>query len=109
MKIYPELNTSSWYKDDFTLDCNAWLHTLKGVVSRQAVSLSQPSATRYNTGTHMLSTVDTWGRMQYFFKPSFAIATTSFCSVSLMEDELTPGAPTNKMQSYAISITTMHW
>jgi hypothetical protein len=47
--------------------------------------------------------------MQYFLKPCFAIATTSFCSVSLMEDELTPGAPTNKMQSYAISITTMHW
>ncbi len=55
MKIYPELNKSNCNKDDFTLDCNAWLHTLKGVVSRQAVSLSQPSATHYNTGAHMLS------------------------------------------------------
>ncbi len=32
----------------------------------------------------MLSIVDTWGRMQYFFKSCFAIVTTGFCSVSLM-------------------------
>jgi hypothetical protein len=31
----------------------------------------------------MLSIVDTWGRMQYFFKSCLAIVATGFCSVSL--------------------------
>ncbi len=36
------------------------------------------------TGSHMLSIVDTWGRIQHFFKFCLAIVTIGFCSVSLM-------------------------
>jgi hypothetical protein len=57
----------------------------------------------------MLSIVDTGGCMQYFLKSCFAIATTGFCSVGLMKDAMMLGSPTNKMQSYAISLPTMHW
>ena len=35
------------------------------------------------TGSHMLSIVDTWGRIQHFFKSCLAIVTISFSSVSL--------------------------
>ncbi len=34
-------------------------------------------------GSHMLSIVDTWGRIQHFFKSCFAIVTIGCCSVSL--------------------------
>ncbi len=41
--------------------------------------------THYNKGSHMLSIIDTWGHMNYFFKSGFVIATTGFSSVSLMQ------------------------
>jgi hypothetical protein len=34
-------------------------------------------------GSHMLSIVDTWGRIEHFFKSCFTIVTIGFCSVSL--------------------------
>ncbi len=70
-------------------DCNAHIHTLQVdckqavSLSQPAVSLSQPLCTYYNKKSHMWSIVDTWGRMQYFFKSCSAIVTTGFCSVSL--------------------------
>jgi hypothetical protein len=63
-------------------DCNACIHTLR-LDHKQTMSLSQLLCTYYNKGSHMLSIVDTWGCMQYFFKSCFAMVTTSFCSVSL--------------------------
>ncbi len=48
------------------------------------MSLSELCATHLNTGSPMLSNVNTWGHMQYFFKSCLAIATTSLCSVRLM-------------------------
>jgi hypothetical protein len=67
---------------------------------------SQLLCTYYNKCSHMLSIVDTWGCMQYFFKSCFAIRTTSFCSVSLtrMHWHL---VPQQKKQSYTKA--AMHW
>ncbi len=48
----------------------------------------------------MLSIVDTWGHMQYFFKSCFAIVTTSFCSVSLTRMHWHPVVPQEIKQSY---------
>ncbi len=58
-------------------DCNACLRTLQ-VDRKQAVSLSQLLCTYYNKGSHMLSIVDKWGCIQYFFNFCFAIVTTSY-------------------------------
>ncbi len=63
-------------------DCNARIRILQ-VDCKQAVSLSQQLCTYYNKGSHTLSTVYTWGCMQYFFKSCLAIVTTGFGSVSL--------------------------
>ncbi len=60
------------------------------IVSKLWVSHSQPwfshshCAHITTTGSHMLSIVHTWGRIQHFLKSCFAIVTIGFCSVSLM-------------------------
>ncbi len=41
----------------------------------------------------MLSIVDTWGHIQYFFKSCSAIVTTGFLFSHPHEDALTPGPP----------------
>ncbi len=77
------------------------------IVSKLWVSLSQPwfshshCAHIITTGSHMLSIVDTWGRIQHFFKFCFAIVTTGFCSVSLTRMHRHPVPQKIK--------TTMHW
>ncbi len=86
-------------------DWNACLRTLR-VDRKQAMSLSQPLCTYHNKGSHMLSIIDTWGRMQYFFKSCFAIVTTGFCSVSLTRMHWDP-PPQQIKQSYTRA--TMHW
>ncbi len=86
-------------------DCNARLRTRR-VDCKEVVRLSQPLCTYYNKGSHMLSIVDTWGRMQYFFKTCFAIVTTGFCLVSLTRMHWHP-VPQEINQSY--TRVTMHW
>ncbi len=51
------------------------------------------------TGSHMLSIVDTWGRIQHFFMSCFAIVTINFCSVSLTRMHWHP-VPQKIKQSY---------
>ncbi len=59
------------------------------IVSKPWVSHSQPWFSHSHCAhiitkrSHMLSIVDTWGRIQHFFKSCFAIVTIGFCSVSL--------------------------
>jgi hypothetical protein len=86
-------------------DCNARIHTLR-VDCKQAVSLSQPLCAYYNKGSHMLSIVYTWGRMQYFFKSCLATVTTGFCSVSLTRMHWHPVPQEIKQVTLK---TAMHW
>jgi hypothetical protein len=86
-------------------DCNARLRTLR-VDRKQNVSLLQPLCTYYNKGSHMLSIVDAWECMQYFFQSCFAIATTGNCSVSLTRMHWHP-VPQQIKQSYTRA--TIHW
>ncbi len=70
-------------------DCNACLRALNP--NRLVVSKPRVSHSRVHTpwwGPLMLSIVDTWGCIQYFFESCFAIVTTSF---------------------YLVSLTKMHW
>ncbi len=50
-------------------------------------------------GSHMLSIVDTWGRIQHFFKSCYAIGTIGCCSVSLPRMHWHP-VPQKIKQSY---------
>ncbi len=106
MIIYPKLNKVTINEDDLTLrlQCTC-LRTLR-IDCKQAVSLSQLLYTYYNKGSHMLSIVDTWGCMQYFFKSCFSIVTTGFCLVSLTWMHWHP-VPQEIKQSYTRA--TMHW
>ncbi len=75
------------------------------IVSKPWVSHSRPwfshshCAHIITTGLHMLSIVDTWGRIQHFFKSRFSIVTISFCSVSLIRMHWHP-VPQKIKQSY---------
>jgi hypothetical protein len=75
---------SNYYEDDLYPQIALHNYAPLRVNSNWAVNLSQLCATHLNTGSHMLSNVTTWGRMQYFFKSCLAIVTTGLCSVSLM-------------------------
>ncbi len=75
------------------------------IVSKPWVSHSRPwfshshCAHIITTGSHMLSIVDTWGRIQQFFKSCFAIVTIGCCSVSLTRMHWHP-VPQKLKQSY---------
>ncbi len=58
------------------------------------------------TGSHMLSVVDTWGRIQHFLKSCLAIVTISFSSVSLTRMHWHP-VP-QKIKQVTLR-TTIHW
>ncbi len=70
-------------------DCNARIHTLHVDCKEAVRTHSWPwffhshCAHIITTGSHMLSIVDTWGRIQHIFKSCLATVTIGFCSVSL--------------------------
>ncbi len=101
MKIYPYLKVG-WSYSQIAMHA----YTPCGlIVSKPWVSHSQlwfshsHCAHIITTGSLMLSIVDTWGRIQHFFKDCFAIVTIGFCSVSLTRMHWHP-VPQKIKQSY---------
>ncbi len=82
------------------------------IVSKPQVSHSRPwfshshCAHIITKGSYMLSIVDTWGRIQHFFKSCFAIVTIDCCSVSLMRMHWHPVLQNIKQVTLR---TAMHW
>ncbi len=93
-------------------DYDAHIHKLPLIVSKPWVSHSWPwfshshCAHIITTGSHMLSTVDTWGRIQHLFKACLAKVTIGFCSVSLTRMHWHP-VPQKIKQSYTKNYDTL--
>ncbi len=88
-------------------------YTLCGlIVSKPWVSHSWPwfshshCALIITTGSHVLSIVDTWGRIQHFFKSCLAIVTIGFCSATLTRMHW---HPVPQEISKVTLRTTIHW
>ena len=104
MELYPYLKVTI-NEDDFTLRLQC-RHTRPAGVTVSRLVLSQPLCTHQTTGSHMLSTVDTWGRIQHFFKVLISHITIGSCSVSLTRMNWHPVTQKIK-QSYTKNYNTL--
>jgi hypothetical protein len=89
MKIYPSIKVYKWGWSYPQIAMHAYapcgLIVSKPWVSHSWLWFSHSHCAHIITiGSHMLSIVDTWGRIQHFFKSCFAIVIIGCCSVSLM-------------------------
>ncbi len=107
------LSQSNYNDDDLTLRLQCThTHPVGLIASKPWVSHSWPwfshshCAHIITTGSHMLSIVDTWGRIQYFIKSCLAIVTIGFCSVSLTRMHWHP-VPQKIKQSYTKNYNTL--